>query len=503
MIASAYDLLPIRAHPRSRCRILLLLVATACGDGDSVGPGPDETRPTVTSTVPAGGATDADVAGAVTATFSEAMDPATLTATTFTVSGGVTGTVSYAGQTATFTPSAALSAGTTYTATITTDATDLAGNGLAQDHSWTFATAAPAVPAVEFPLAAGKRWRYQGLDSTIIVAASTGIDKVRFSGEYFVHIEGEEQWEGRSAWRTTVYKLAEIQTGEPALSVEVEHLFQGPEGLERWFATGDGGNWRTILSRTSAAYGNSTFLLVDGPTHEDDMSLSPASVTVPAGSYSTVQALHEYRETGQFATRDIFETRTEDYANAVGLVAGRWDYSFDDNDPAAADIVSKGEILLTHIDNGPFPDFVAELEPNDASATATTASAIVLLRGGTAIADAGTILTDAEVGCTQQCIFPNKNGEKRIQDWYRLTLTAPRTVNIDLTYETFTGGSFNDLDLYAFAEQGTGLQFLGSSLGEQGEPEGLFGPLNAGTYYLAVQAWDTPSGRVGYWMSVR
>jgi hypothetical protein len=439
----------------------------------------------------------------VTATFSEAMDPATINTTTFSLSGGVTGTVSFAGQTATFTPTANLSPGTSYTATITTGAADVAGNSLAQNHSWTFATAAAAVPAVEVPLAEGKRWRYQGLDSTIIVAPSTGVTKVKFSGEYFVHVEGQEQWEGRSAWRTTVYKLAELPAEGPGLTVTVEHLFQGPQGLERWFATGNGGNWRTILSRTSSAYGNSTFLLVQGPTHEDDMSLSPASVTVPAGSYSTVRALHEYRETGQFATRDIFETRTEDYANAVGLVAGRWDYSFDDNDPAVGDIVSKGEILLTHIDNGPFPDFIAEVEPNDASPTATAAPAVALVRGGTAIGDAGTILTDAEVGCTEQCIFPNNNGEKRIQDWYRLTLTGAKTVNIDLTYETFTGGSFNDLDLYVFAEQGAGLQFRGSSLAEQGEPEGLFGPLTAGTYYLAVQAWNTPSGRVGYWMSIR
>jgi hypothetical protein len=288
------------------------------------------------------------------------------------------------------------------------------------------------------------------------------------------------------------------------MSVRVEHLSQGPEGLERWFSTSTGGSWRTILSRQSPSYGNSTFLLLDGPTHEDDMHLSPGSVTVPAGSYTTVQALHDYRETGQFATRDIFEARTEDYADGIGLVAGRWDYSFEDNDPRGTNIISKGEILLTHVDNGPFPDFIAEQEPNDASDGATAASTAALVRGGTAITDPGKILTDTEVGCPQQCIFPNKTGQKLLQDWYRFEGVAGKTINIELTYEAFTGGSFNDLDLYAFGDAGTGLQFVGSSTGEQGDPESLTGPLSGGTtYYLAVQAWDTPSGRVAYWLSIR
>ena len=365
----------------------------------------------------------------------------------------------------------------------------------------TYTVAAPAVPVAELPLAEGKRWRYQGLDSTVICATSTGCNKLRFSGEYVVHVEGQEQWQGRSAWRTIVYKLPSL-TDATGMSVRVEHVYQGPEGLERWVSTGSGGNWRTILSRQNASYGNSTFLLLDGPTHEDNMILSQASATVPAGSFTTVRALHEYRETGQFATRDIFETRTEDYASGVGLVAGHWEYSYDDNDPAAADIVSEGEILLTHVDNGPFPEFIAEQEPNDTSTTATAASALVLARGAAAITDPGSILTDAAVGCPQECVFANQNGEKRFQDWYRFELTTAKAVRIDLTYETSV--SENDLDLYAFGAAGSGLQFLAASTAENGLPEALTGTaIPPGIYYLAVQAWDTPSGPVSYWLSIR
>ncbi len=75
---------------------------------------------------------------ALTATFSEAMNPATINAATFTLTGpggvGVTGAVTYvaAGSVATFTPAANLASSTVYTATITTGAMDLAGDALAQ-----------------------------------------------------------------------------------------------------------------------------------------------------------------------------------------------------------------------------------------------------------------------------------------------------------------------------------------------------------------------------------
>jgi hypothetical protein len=79
---------------------------------------------------------------AIAATFSEAMGPLTITNLTFTVA-GVSGTVTYNAITkiATFTPASNLAANTTYTATITTGAKDLAGNALASDYVWSFTTA--------------------------------------------------------------------------------------------------------------------------------------------------------------------------------------------------------------------------------------------------------------------------------------------------------------------------------------------------------------------------
>ncbi len=127
---------------------------------------PDTTRPRVLSTVPAttipGPTTGVPTNTAITAVFTEEMAPATITGSSFTLTGpgttAVTGTVSYTvgAATATFTPAAALAANTTYTATITTAATDLAGNALAgnqaplpaaSNYVWTFTTAAAVSPA--------------------------------------------------------------------------------------------------------------------------------------------------------------------------------------------------------------------------------------------------------------------------------------------------------------------------------------------------------------------
>jgi hypothetical protein len=106
---------------------------------------------TVVSTVPANGATNVPVSQVLSATFSEAMNPATITGTTFTVTGpggaAVAGTVAYSGVTATFTPTVNLAFGAAYSATITTGATASSGDTLAANYPWTFTTITPP-PAV-------------------------------------------------------------------------------------------------------------------------------------------------------------------------------------------------------------------------------------------------------------------------------------------------------------------------------------------------------------------
>jgi hypothetical protein len=111
----------------------------------TTGAGADSTAPMVDSTDPADEAAGVPVNKNIAATFSEAMDPLTISTATFTLARGTTpvsGTVSYAGVTATFNPSTNLVADTTYTATVWMEAEDLAGNTLAEDFVWTFTTGA-------------------------------------------------------------------------------------------------------------------------------------------------------------------------------------------------------------------------------------------------------------------------------------------------------------------------------------------------------------------------
>jgi Bacterial Ig-like domain/Chitobiase/beta-hexosaminidase C-terminal domain/Bacterial Ig domain len=111
---------------------------------------PDTTPPTVTAVTPAAGATAVTGGTAVTAAFSEDINPATLTSSTFVLrnpSGVAVGaTVSYsaASRLATLTPSAVLAGSTTYTATVnggTSGVKDIAGNAVASNFVWSFTTA--------------------------------------------------------------------------------------------------------------------------------------------------------------------------------------------------------------------------------------------------------------------------------------------------------------------------------------------------------------------------
>lgn len=97
----------------------------------------------VVSTIPTNGATGVALATTVSATFNLPLNCSTLTTGTFTVTiigVPVAGVVTCAGSTATFTPTVNLAPNATYSATITTGAQDLAGDGLSIPYPWSFST---------------------------------------------------------------------------------------------------------------------------------------------------------------------------------------------------------------------------------------------------------------------------------------------------------------------------------------------------------------------------
>lgn len=127
----------------------------------TTGASADVATPVANSTSPGNAESNVAIDRAINVTFSEPMDPATITTANFTVTGPgtdlVIGTVAYdtSNNTATFTrhvhlntlvvphpePVRNLVPNTTYTATLTTGAKDMAGNPLTSDLTWSFTTA--------------------------------------------------------------------------------------------------------------------------------------------------------------------------------------------------------------------------------------------------------------------------------------------------------------------------------------------------------------------------
>lgn len=105
--------------------------------------------PVVVSTDPIDGAINVSLNKVITATFSTTMNAASVNATSFQLKQGmnvIAGVVTHNGVTASFTPTLPLAPNTVYSATITTGAKDLAGNSLAANYTWSFATG--TVPVV-------------------------------------------------------------------------------------------------------------------------------------------------------------------------------------------------------------------------------------------------------------------------------------------------------------------------------------------------------------------
>jgi len=126
----------------------------------TTGTSADTTAPSITLTrSPAAGSTTVCLSKSVNVTFSEPMDPTTITATNFYVSGPAPGNVLVPGaitydvlsNTATFavTNPPGFTATTLYTTTVTTGVRDLAGNSMAANDTATFTTNTLACTPVE------------------------------------------------------------------------------------------------------------------------------------------------------------------------------------------------------------------------------------------------------------------------------------------------------------------------------------------------------------------
>src|SRR6478735_1211166 len=120
--------------------MLMIVFIAGCKKDDDPG-----IRPTVISTDPITSGLNRAVNSSISATFSVAMDPASISNSTFTLQkagANVAGATTYTGTTASFKPTADLSPNTVYTATISKDAKDMDGKTMSKDYTWSFTTSA-------------------------------------------------------------------------------------------------------------------------------------------------------------------------------------------------------------------------------------------------------------------------------------------------------------------------------------------------------------------------
>lgn len=280
----------------------------------------DTTAPTVISTTPATGATDVPINVQPTATFSEAMDPATVNAGTVDLRNAadavIPATISLnaAGTVATIAPTANLAYGATYTATIKSGPTgvkDVAGNELATgDYSWIFTT--PAAPPA--PVCPCSIWDDSATPNIAAVSDGTPIEVgVKFRSSVNGYIMGIRFYKGVD------------NTG-----VHVGHLWQQSDGAqlgEATFTSETASGWQTVsFSSPIPITANTTYVASyfspNGYFAYDANYFASSGVT--NGPLTALQA-------GIDGPNGVFNYGSSSFPSTAGTSANYWvDVIFDD-----------------------------------------------------------------------------------------------------------------------------------------------------------------------------
>ena len=254
----------------------------------------DNVAPTVTTRIPAAGATDVAPVTTVRAVFNESIDPATITTGTFELRDAtstlVAGSASYSTGTltATFTPGVALASGATYTATLRGGATDprvkdMSGNALAANVSWSFTTAAA-------PVCPCSIWSPSDTPAVASDADTSSVELgVKFRADVNGFIKGIRFYKGASNLGTHVGTLWSA-SGTPL--------------AQATFATETASGWQQVLFTTPVAVTANTIYV--------------ASYHAPSGGYSATAS--------QFASAGVDNGALHALSTAVASGNGVYAY---------------------------------------------------------------------------------------------------------------------------------------------------------------------------------
>jgi len=246
----------------------------------------DATPPTVTGILQANGATHVPINAKVGATFSEGMDPLTISTTTFTLMQGampVPGTITYTGVSAVFTPATNLAASTTYTATITTGTKSAEGNALARDFVWSWTTAAAldtTAPTVTGTIHANGATNV-AINTKVGATFSEGMDPATITSENFTlkesvtgtAVDGVVSYTGVNAVFIPLRDLA----SNTSYTVTVKGGARGAKSLEGNALASD-----FIIGWTTAATPDTTAPLVSGTINANGATNVPVNTKIAA-----------------------------------------------------------------------------------------------------------------------------------------------------------------------------------------------------------------------------
>lgn len=431
---------------------VLILFLTGCGgsDGITTNNGPDTDSPTVTSTLPANNASDVAVTTNVTVTFSENIDAATITTGSFRLENGsipVSGTLAVASDnlSATFTPNSDLAFGAEYTATITTDVTDVSGNSLALGIVLQFTTIADTTPPTVTDTTPADSSINVGIDTNVTAVFSEAIDPATVSTSSFTLEYGATSVSGAIA--VAGDGLSVIFTPDSPLTYDTSYTATLTTGVTDTYGNGlaadvvwqftttpdtvapditsitpannavgvlVGSNVTAVFSEPmdSTTITNSSFLLQNGTVSV------PGSVTVASDGLSATFAPNSDLAIGALYTATITTAVTDVNGNAMEAeVAWQFSTELDTTPPTVTRIIPSTN--ATSLGGQLTVIFSEAINP----ATVTTGSFILRRGGATGVAVPGTVVVATD---NLSAIFiPDSNLAYNTS--YTATLTADIT----------------------------------------------------------------------------
>ncbi|OGF05693.1 MAG: hypothetical protein A2509_00650 [Candidatus Edwardsbacteria bacterium RIFOXYD12_FULL_50_11] len=178
----------------------------------------DSLRPTVVSTNPAGGQTGVSATASISATLSERLAPWSVSAFSLTAVTGILGNAALQSDSIiNFSPSSLLCYDMTFTAILDTSVTDLCGNHLSPQYSWTFRTIADTVKPKVLSLDPANNDTLTSVNKPIIVRFSEVMDTASARAAFSItpSVSGNFTWSGDS-----------IMTFAPAETLAFRRQFQ-------------------------------------------------------------------------------------------------------------------------------------------------------------------------------------------------------------------------------------------------------------------------------------